>query len=183
MVDREDCRKIREQRPDHIIIGAAGIEPYWGDRSRGERFEARLRESIESADITFGVQACVEALRRFGFKEIGILTGYRRMEEFQFNRYMREMGFDVVLSKEVPNEGVEEMKEAFRKLTMPPVGDRVQALLEIGTNLRCSRLASEMEEELGIPVISMNVATVWYVYRKNGIEDRVRGSGCLMWRF
>jgi len=37
-----------------------------------------------------------------------------------------------------------------------------------------------MEEELDKPVIAINTATVWHVYRTNGIKDQIQGFGSVL---
>ena len=69
----------------------------------------------------------------------------------------------------------EELKAAFRAVDAPDV----DVLLQAGTNLPASRVAAEMEIELGKPVIAINTATVWAAYRSNGIDDRLEGFGSL----
>ncbi len=53
-------------------------------------------------------------------------------------------------------------------------------LIQAGTNLPATRVAAEMEIELGKPVIAINTATVWHAYRTNGINDQFDGFGSLL---
>ena len=100
---------------------------------------------------------------------------------------MTECGFDVVAihglkcptAKAIADVEPERLKEAFRKAN----GPEVEALIQAGTNLFCAKVAAEMEEELGKPVIAINTATVWHAYRTHDIEDKIKGFGCLLERY
>ena len=59
-------------------------------------------------------------------------------------------------------------------------GDDVDAIVQVGTNLSFVRQAADLEERLGKPVIAINVATLWYGLRMNGIDDRIEGFGSLL---
>jgi maleate isomerase len=58
--------------------------------------------------------------------------------------------------------------------------DRVDALVQVGTNLSMVRLADEAERWLHKPVIAINAATWWFALRDNGITDRIQGCGSLL---
>jgi maleate isomerase len=57
---------------------------------------------------------------------------------------------------------------------------RVDAVVQVGTNLAMAALAADAERRLGKPVIAINTATYWYALREYGIRDRVTGWGSLL---
>lgn len=53
-------------------------------------------------------------------------------------------------------------------------------MVQAGTNLAAVRVAADLEEELGKPVLAINAATVWHALRTNGINDAINGFGSLL---
>ncbi len=64
-----------------------------------------------------------------------------------------------------------EMRDAFNAVDGPDV----DALVQVGTNLACAKVAAHGEFWLNKPVIAINTATYWYALRQNGIMDQDRG--------
>ena len=60
------------------------------------------------------------------------------------------------------------------------MGDDVDALIQVGTNLSMTRLAAAAERWLDKPVIAINTATYWHALRQNQITDKVVGFGRLL---
>jgi maleate isomerase len=57
---------------------------------------------------------------------------------------------------------------------------KVDAVVQVGTNLACAGVAAMAEFWLDKPVIAINTATYWYALRDYGIKDRVPGFGSLL---
>ena len=48
------------------------------------------------------------------------------------------------------------------------------------TALASASLIAELEDELGVPVVTSNQATFWHVLRTLGLEDQIPGYGRLL---
>ena len=57
---------------------------------------------------------------------------------------------------------------------------KVDAVVQVGTNLACAGVAAMAEFWLDKPVLAINTATYWYALRDFGIKDRVTGFGSLL---
>ena len=57
---------------------------------------------------------------------------------------------------------------------------KVDAVVQVGTNLAMAELAAAAETWLDKPVIAINSATYWYALRDYGIKDKVHGWGSLL---
>ena len=57
---------------------------------------------------------------------------------------------------------------------------KVDAIVQVGTNLAMGEVAAMAEFWLGKPVIAINTATYWYALRQYGIKDKVYGWGSLL---
>lgn len=177
---------VMTAEPDALVMGMSS-ETFWGGKAGAAKFEALMSDLSGGLDVTTGAQACNAALELLGAKRIGIITPYQTVGDEQVRAYMTEMGWDVAAvhglkcptAKSIADVSPETLKEAFRKVDGPDV----DALIQAGTNLYCAKVAAEMEEELGKPVIAINTATVWHTYRTHGIEDKIKGFGCLLEKF
>jgi maleate isomerase len=162
-------------------------ETFWGGKAGAAKFEALMKELSGGLDITTGAQAVNAALGKLGAKRIGIVTPYQSVGDEQVKAYMTECGYEVAAihglkcptAKAIADVAPEVLKDAFRKVDGPDV----EALVQAGTNLFCAKVAAELEEELGKPVIAINTATVWHTYRTHGIADQMQGFGCLLARY
>lgn len=169
--------------PTHMVMGMS-LETFWGGREGAAEFEAWMKELNGGLEVTTGAAACKAALEVYGAKRIGIVTPYQPVGDAQVRKYMEEEGYEVKAllgircssAVEIAQVEPERLKAAFREVN----GDDVDALVQVGTNLYCGKVAAEMEVELGKPVIAVNVATLWNAYRSNGIDDKIAGWGGLL---
>ncbi|KAF2113100.1 Asp/Glu/hydantoin racemase [Lophiotrema nucula] len=172
--------------PDYMVMGMSS-ETFWGGKAGAAKFEALMKELSGGLEITTSAQACNAALEKLGAKGIGVITPYQTVGDQQVKAYMTEMGWEVKAihglkcptAKSIADVEPETLKEAFRRVNGPDV----DALVQAGTNLFCAKVAAEMEEELGKPVIAINTATVWHAYRTHGINDQIDGLGCLLEKY
>jgi maleate isomerase len=102
-------------------------------------------------------------------------------------RFFAELGVEVVALKGLrcPDAiAIAEVQEdTLRQALIELNSDRVEALVQVGTNLSMLRLADEAERWLGKPVIAINAATWWMALRDNDIHDQVEGCGRLLREF
>jgi 3-(3-hydroxy-phenyl)propionate hydroxylase len=54
--------------------------------------------------------------------------------------------------------------------------DGVQAVVQCGTNLSCVGLMDRLEAELGVAMVPINAATLWFALRENGINAPIPGA-------
>lgn len=159
------------------------LETFWGGREGAAEFETWMSELNGGLDLATGAGACKAALEAFGASRIGIVTPYQPVGDDQVRKYFTEEGFEmkallgIRCSSAVAIAQVEpeRLKASLREVNV----EGVDALLQVGTNLFCAKVAAEMEIELGKPVIAVNVATLWSAYRRNGINDKIVGWGSL----
>jgi maleate isomerase len=145
---------------------------------------ARL-QTRAGVNVSLGSLACTEALRQFPkVRKIGILTPYQPVGDAHVSRFFEESGWDVgaVHSLKRPSEVLighateAELRDGLKTLA----AQRVDAIVQAGTDLAMADLVDEAERWLGIPVIAINVATYWSALRENGIPDQRNGFGALL---
>jgi maleate isomerase len=175
--------RVMSCHPAHLIM-AMSIPTFWGGMAGATQLRARL-ETRAGVAVSLGSLACAEALRKFSkVRTIGILTPYQPVGDAQVRGFFEENGWRVgaVHSLKRPSEVLighateGELRDGLKALA----AQRVDAIVQAGTDLAMADLAGEAERWLGIPVIAINVATYWSALRANGIADRMRGFGALL---
>jgi maleate isomerase len=130
--------------------------------------------------------ACQAALRKYGrgIKRLGVITPYMPIGDRQVRRFFTECGFEVVnllgLKCKSPVLIAHESKRTLRDAIIKVNRGKVDAIVQVGTNLAMAEVAAMAEFWLDKPVIAINTATYWYALRQYGIKDKVHGWGSLL---
>ena len=169
--------------PDHLIMGMSA-ETFW-DGLKGQRQLQKRIEKVAGVEVTMGSDACRAALKRYGkgIKRLGIITPYMPVGDKQVHRFFTDCGFEVVnlLGLKCPSPmliahvGRQRLRDAIIEVNQ----GKVDAVVQVGTNLAMAEVAAMAEFWLDKPVIAINTATYWYALRENGINDRQQGWGDL----
>ena len=169
--------------PDHIVMGMSS-ETFWDGLGGSEILQARI-EKLSGLGVTMGSDACRAALAKYGsIKRLGIITPYMPIGDNMVRRFFTDCGFEVVNLEglrcdspvNIAHVTEKELRDAFVKVDDPSI----EALVQVGTNLACARVAAAGEFWLDKPVIAINTATYWWALRSNGIMDQKDGFGSLL---
>lgn len=99
-------------------------------------------------------------------------------------RFFTECGFEVVrivcLKCGSPTQIAQVSERQLRDAVIAANRGKVDAVLQVGTNLAMARLAAMAEFWLDKPVLAINTATYWHALRENGIGDKIQGFGSLL---
>lgn len=87
-------------------------------------------------------------------------------------------GLQVKKPEDIIKVSIEDALEGFRNLDH----DDVDTFLHVGAALGIADMVEELEQELGRPIVSTNIATYWYALRRHGITDPLEGFGQLAWK-
>lgn len=136
---------------------------------------ARLAAATGVPTITTST-AVVVALRSLGVGRIALATPYIAPVSRGLRAYLADAGFEVVAHRDLDllsnlakgRLGPEASADLVRSMEL---GD-ADAVFISCTNWRTIEAVSELEEELGIPVISSNLATLWLML---GLVDALPG--------
>lgn len=170
--------------PDHVIMGMSA-ETFW-DGLKGQQQLQKRMEKIAGVKITMGSDACRAALKVLGknIKRLGIITPYMPVGDKQVHRFFTDCGFEVVnllgLKCKSPMLIAHETKRRLRDAILEVNKGKVDAVVQVGTNLAMAEVAATAEFWLDKPVVAINTATFWYALRQNGIKDRIHGWGSLL---
>ena len=172
--------------PDYVVLGMSS-ETFWDGLDGSQRLRKKL-EKTAKVGVAMGSDACRAALRAYGkdIRRLGVITPYMPAGDRQVVRFFTECGYEIVnllglkCSSPVRIAHVprERLREAIRRVNR----GRVDAVVQVGTNLAMAQLAAAEEKRLGKPVLAINTATYWYALRDYGIRDRMPGWGELLAR-
>jgi maleate isomerase len=170
--------------PDYVVLGMSS-ETFWDGLQGSSQLKKKLRK-IAKRGVAMGSDACRAALRAYGrgIRRLGVITPYMPAGDRQVRRFFTECGYEIVnllgLKCGSPMLIAHETKQTLRDAIQRVNRGRVDAVVQVGTNLAMAELAASAEFWLDKPVIAINTATYWYALRDYGIKDKVHGWGSLL---
>ena len=172
-------RDILTAEMDHIMMGMSA-ETFWGGLEGNAEFEDRLHEIMgPDLGLTSGAKAVQDALNSFKVKNVAVITPYQPVGDEQVHRFFSETGFNVIKVHGLKCDTATSISHTPRG----DVVDKVDAIVQVGTNLSTVEQFPTLEKQLQKPVIPINVATIWHAFRAIGINDKFVGKGMLFEQF
>ncbi|HEY1016484.1 MAG TPA: hypothetical protein VGE07_27485 [Herpetosiphonaceae bacterium] len=170
--------------PDLLLLGIS-ISVLWDGLGGNQALKARIREQT-GLELVTPVDALERALRLFGAAKIGVVTPYPELADGKVVEFFAELGVEVLAQRglrcrsslEIGEVAAEPIRQAFAEVCVPGV----EALVQLGTDLKAGRVGAQAEAELGVPVICVNPATWWHALRSLGISAPIEGWGALLAR-
>lgn len=134
--------------------------------------------------------AAPAALHAFGAGRIGLLTPFDRLGNENAARMFGDLGFRVVSTAgfscanalhiaHIPDWAKE---KAIVEL-LATAGNRLDAIVQCGTNMSLIDVCEKLEPIIGIPILGINAVTFWYALRENGFTSPLVGGGRLLQEF
>lgn len=172
-------------QPDALVMGMSLEHILHGiDAIRGASASVTTRSKIP---LFTWQDAAPAALRTFGARRIGLLTPFGRTGNENATRLFRDLGFDVVTSvgfacpdavqiAHVPDAAKE---RAIVELLATP-DNKLDAIVQCGTNMGMIDVAEKIEPKIGIPILGINPTLLWYALRQQGIRAPLAGGGRLL---
>jgi maleate isomerase len=170
--------------PDFVVLGMSA-ETFWDGLQGSQRLKKNLEKTAKRG-VAMGSDACRAALRACGrsVKRLGVITPYMPVGDRQVRRFFTDCGYEVVnllgLKCRSPVLIAHESKQTLRDAIQRVNRGKVDAIVQVGTNLAMAEVAAMAEFWLGKPVIAINTATYWYALRQYGIRDKIHGWGSLL---
>jgi maleate isomerase len=130
------------------------------------------------------------ALGKYGARRIGLLTPFDKTGNESASRMFQDLGYDVVTSvgfscanalhiAHIPDWA----KERAILDLLATDANRIDAVVQCGTNMSLIEVAERVEPLIGVPVLGINATTFWYALRENGIEAPLQHAGRLLREF
>ncbi|MBC8050156.1 MAG: hypothetical protein H7X92_08425 [Chitinophagales bacterium] len=164
---------------EHIINGLDGV--------RAPVAEIESYSGLACAAWHDSVKA---ALNCYGAKRIGLLTPFDKTGNEFATRMFQDMGFEVAASvgfscanalhiAHVPDWAKE---KAIIEL-LATDANRLDAVVQCGTNMSLINVTEKLEPMLGVPIMGINAVTFWYALRENDFLGQIKGAGRLLREF
>jgi len=175
--------RVKTCSPGALIMGMSA-ETFWDGLEGSERLAAQVTQRA-GVPVIMGSDACHAALKAYGgIRRLAVLTPYMPVGDAQVRRFFADCGYDVVrltgLRCESPQLIAHVPERRLRDEIVALNGPDIDAIVQVGTNLACARLAAIAEFWLDKPVIAINTATYWWALRQSGITDPMDGFGRLL---
>lgn len=171
--------------PQYIILGMSLEHVIHGL----EEMRGPLHPLITGSGLGWALwqDAAKHALDAYGAQRIGLLTPFDSTGNLNAERLFRDLGYEVVCSfgfacahalhiAHVPDWAKE---RAILEL-IATKANRLDAVVQCGTNMSLTAVAERIEPVLGIPILGINATLLWYALRENGLDQRLRGAGRLL---
>jgi maleate isomerase len=175
-------------QPEYLIMGMSLEHIIHGiDEIRAPMAEIEAHSSLSVATWH---DAALAALTKLGAKRIGLLTAFNKRGNENAARMLEDLGFEVVSSvgfacdhalhiAHIPDDAKE---RAIIELLATPA-NRLDAIVQCGTNMSLIQVSERLEPRLGIPIIGINAALLWFALRENGFDAPLTGAGRLFREF
>lgn len=158
-----------------------------GSLLKGKKFGREIEKKIEKETGISAVataKAVIQALNELQVKRICVATPYSDEINERVERHLAQSGISVlnikglgiVRNTEVGNLDSRAAYELARQVVLP----ETQGIFISCTNFRTIEVVDKLEEELRVPVLSSNTATLWAMMKKAGVQRCVEGCGKLL---
>lgn len=152
-----------------------------GSLLEGPEWERRLREKIERVSGVKAItaaQAVIESLRALGVRKVAVATPYTEELNAREKAFLESGGLRVVRIRGLGiSDNIEIGKQppwvAYRLALDVARGADADGVFISCTNLRTIEVVNALEEELGLPVVTSNTASMWLALRSVGIRDSI----------
>jgi maleate isomerase len=147
--------------------------------------EKRLIETIQNikpgARVTNPVTAASSVFSALGVKKLTIITPYITEVNKEVAQFFTQKGLDILniagFNVMADADITRIDPEALKKAALEYIHPEAEALFLSCTALRSVEVIEELEEKLGIPVITSNQAMAWHVLQLLGKSHPVRKGG------
>ncbi|GAB7017897.1 maleate cis-trans isomerase family protein [Halostagnicola bangensis] len=163
---------------EHADVDAVAYACTTGSLLHGPGFDVELEERLENAAGVPAVataRSVVRALSELEIERVGVVTPYTDALDEREVEFLEEGGFDVVA---IDGRGIEsnteigtlEPEDAYDQATALANATPLDGLFVSCTNYRSLAAVDRLEDDLGIPVVTSNGATLWDVARVASID-------------
>ncbi|KUH33200.1 maleate cis-trans isomerase [Thermococcus celericrescens] len=177
----ESARLLRDAGVELILYGCTSGS-FIGGKDYEKEIEANVEEEVNVPVVSTST-AVVEALRILDAQAVLVITPYTDEINAREREFLEANDFEVL---DIRGLGIEdntqigklEPHEAYR-LAKASFMDEADAIFISCTNLRTFEIIEVLEEDLGVPVVTSNQASLWLALRQMDVMERIPGLGKL----
>ena len=142
-----------------------------------------LQSRIGDIPLVTGTEATIKALNMVGARRLAAISPMSDDHSRRVADFYEDLGFEVpyhaglqvARSEDIIKIGIDEARDAFRRLDH----DDVDTFLHVGGALGIAAGVAELEAEFDRPVVSINIASYWCALRTLGVNEPLVGYGKL----
>lgn len=181
LIEAADVAMLAE--PHALILGFS-MEHFSSDVLENKAEQKRIEDRTGLFVATWA-DAAKAALESLETNRIGILCPFDPTGLTNAIKFFKNLGFEVVSAVGLGcASGVDVghvpdfyKERAIREQLLPA---NPEAIVQCGTNLSSLSLAERLEPKIGVPIVGINAATLWYLLREIGIDAPLVGSTRLL---
>ena len=181
----ESAKLLRDAGVELILYGCTSGS-FIGGKDYEKEIEANIEEEVNVPVVSTST-AIVEALKILDAHSILVITPYTDEINQREREFIEANDFEVL---DIRGLGIEdntqigklEPYEAYR-LAKATFVEEADAIFISCTNLRTFEIIEPLEEDLGIPVVTSNQASLWLALRQMDVMERIPWLGKLFTDF
>jgi maleate isomerase len=149
-----------------------------------QQISKRIEDAFEIPVISV-IRAVMQSLERLSVRRIGLVTPYKQEFNREFRDYFKTNGFKVV---DLQTQGTSDILTIGRNYPdaaytlAKQLGGDFEGVFISCTDFRSVEIIPVLERDLGVPVISSNLASFSEALLALGIQEPARGWGVLLGR-
>lgn len=179
----EDACRLLDSAKVGVILYACTTGSLIGGKRWEKQLINRMKSSVTIPVVTTA-GAVVDAINEMGLKKIAVATPYADQLNLAEKQFFEENGFEVTKLKGLGYFTGEELHaeppETTIRLAKQVDSKEADGVFLSCTDLKTVTVLSRLEKELGKPVLSSNVASLWSSLRAMKFSEKIRGYGSLL---
>lgn len=177
----EGAKLLRDAGVELILYGCTS-----GSLIGGKDYEKKLEMEIEeevNVPVISTSTAVIEALKMLDAREIIVITPYTDEINVREKEFLEANDFTVL---DIRGLGIEDNQDIGKlepysayRLAKASFMDEAEAIFISCTNWRTFEIIEALENDLGVPVVTSNQASLWLALREMDVMERIPGLGRL----
>lgn len=177
----EGAKLLRDAGVELILYGCTS-----GSLIGGKDYEKKLEMEIEeevNVPVISTSTAVIEALKMLDAREIIVITPYTDEINAREKEFLEANDFTVL---DIRGLGIEDNQDIGKlepysayRLAKASFMDEAEAIFISCTNWRTFEIIEALENDLGVPVVTSNQASLWLALREMDVMERIPGLGRL----
>ncbi|NJE02667.1 aspartate/glutamate racemase family protein [Thermococcus sp. MV11] len=181
----ESARLLRDAGVELVLYGCTSGS-FIGGKDYEKELEAQIEEEVNVPVVSTST-AVVEALKILDAQSVLVVTPYTDEINQREREFLEANDFEVL---DIRGLGLEDNQaignlepyEAYR-LAKASFLDEADAVFISCTNLRTFEIIETLEEDLGVPVVTSNQASLWLALRQMDVMEKIPYLGRLFTEF
>ncbi len=170
-------------RPKVICFGSTSAS-FVGGVDYDSKIIEKIQKRSNGIPGTTVSTALVNALKALGSRRVSVVTPYVEELNLRERAFLEGKGFEVVslngMQLVTSDDICNLTPETIHNFALKKFDTSADTLVFSCTGLHTAPIMESIERELGRPVVSSNVVTLWHMLRVSGVNDPLPKFGTLL---